>query len=93
MKVKYSSSSKDFKRDTIQWSSGKSSMIHTAIQDLARWCCPAYSVNQKERSTFPSMSRAIKALLDKGLIIDIGEKGLRVYNVFIEKNLKSFPYN
>jgi len=40
-----------------------------------------------------SMSRAVKALLDKGLIIDCGEKGLRVYNVFIEKNLKSFPYD
>lgn len=34
-----------------------------------------------------SMSRAVKALLDKGLIIDCGEKGLRVYNIFIEKNL------
>ncbi|MCD4710068.1 MAG: hypothetical protein K8R52_04425 [Bacteroidales bacterium] len=40
-----------------------------------------------------SMSRAVKALLDKGLIIDCGEKGLRVYNVFIEKNLRSFPYD
>ena len=38
-----------------------------------------------------SMSRAVKALLDKGIIIDCGEKGLRLYNVFIEKNLKSFP--
>jgi hypothetical protein len=40
-----------------------------------------------------SLNRAIKALLEKGLIIDCGEKGLRVYNVFIEKNLKSFPKN
>jgi len=40
-----------------------------------------------------SMSRAIKALLDKGMIIDCGKNGLRVYNVFIEKNLKSFPYD
>jgi hypothetical protein len=40
-----------------------------------------------------SMSRAIKALLDKGIIIDCGDLGLRVYNVFIEKNLRTFPYN
>jgi hypothetical protein len=44
-------------------------------------------------SAASSMSRAVKALLDKGLIIDSGEKGLRVYNVFIEKNLKSFPFD
>ncbi|MFO7669803.1 MAG: ATP-binding protein [Bacteroidales bacterium] len=48
----------------------------------------------KHRLSAPSsMSRAVKALLDKGLIIDSGDKGLRVYNVFIEKNLKSFPYS
>ena len=35
-----------------------------------------------------SMARSIKALLDKGLIIECGEKGLRVYNVFIQKNLQ-----
>jgi hypothetical protein len=40
-----------------------------------------------------SMSRAIKALLDKGLIIDCSEKGLRIYNVFIQKNLIAFPYD
>lgn len=31
------------------------------------------------------MGRAIKALPDKGLVIDYGEKGLRVYKVFILK--------
>ena len=35
-----------------------------------------------------SMARSIKALLDKGLIIECGDKGLRVYNVFIQKNLQ-----
>jgi hypothetical protein len=40
-----------------------------------------------------SMSRAVKALLDKGLIIDTAENGLRVYNVFIEKNLRTFQYD
>lgn len=50
--------------------------------------------NEKYHLSAPSsMSRAIKALLNKGLIIDCGEKGLRVYNVFIEKNLKLFPYD
>lgn len=50
--------------------------------------------NEKYHLSAPSsMSRAVKALLNKGLIIDCGEKGLRVYNVFIEKNLKSFPYD
>jgi len=48
----------------------------------------------KYRLSAPSsMSRAIKALLDKGLIIDTVNKGLRVYNVFIEKNLRTFPYD
>lgn len=40
-----------------------------------------------------SMSRAIRALQDKGLIINCGEKGWRVYNVFIEKSLRTFPYD
>lgn len=40
-----------------------------------------------------SMSRAIKALLDKGLIINCAEKGWRIYNVFFEKSLKTFPYD
>ena len=35
-----------------------------------------------------SMARSIKALLDKGLIIECGDKGLRVYNIFIQKNLQ-----
>ena len=35
-----------------------------------------------------SMARSVKALLDKGLIIDYDDKGLRVYNVFIRKNLQ-----
>lgn len=49
---------------------------------------------QKYNLSAPSsMSRAIKALLDKGLIIDCGEKGLRVYNVFIQKNLQGFLYD
>jgi len=40
-----------------------------------------------------SMARSIKALLDKGLIIECGDKGLRVYNVFIQKNLqKHLPF-
>ncbi|MEN8201996.1 MAG: ATP-binding protein [Bacteroidota bacterium] len=39
-----------------------------------------------------SMSRAIKALLDKGLIIDCADRGLRVYNVFIEKALREIPF-
>ena len=40
-----------------------------------------------------SMARSIKALLDKGLIIECGEEGLRVYNVFIQKNLqKHLPF-
>jgi len=49
---------------------------------------------QKYRLSSPSsMARAVKALLDKGLIIDSGEKGLRVYNVFIQKNLQKFLYD
>ena len=49
---------------------------------------------EKYRLSAPSsMSRAIKSLLEKGLIIDTVDKGLRVYNVFIEKNLRSFPYD
>lgn len=49
---------------------------------------------QKYNLSAPSsMSRAIKALLDKGLIIDCGERGLRVYNVFIQKNLQGFLYD
>ena len=39
-----------------------------------------------------SMARAVKALLDKGLIIESGDKGLRVYNVFILKNLQKLIY-
>lgn len=50
-------------------------------------------ISKHKLSAPSSMSRAVKALIDKGLIIDSGEKGLRVYNVFIEKNLKSFPYS
>ena len=47
---------------------------------------------QKYRLSAPSsMARSIKALIDKGLIIDCGDKGLRVYNVFIQKNLQKFP--
>ena len=42
-------------------------------------------VDKYHLSAPSSMSRAVKALLDKGLIIDCGDKGLRVYNVFIEK--------
>jgi AAA+ ATPase superfamily predicted ATPase len=48
-------------------------------------------ISKYKLSAPSSMSRAIKALLDKGLIIDNENKGLRVYNVFIEKNLKNFP--
>ena len=49
---------------------------------------------EKYRLSAPSsMSRAIKALLDKGLIIDSGDRGLRVYNVFIQKNLMAFPFD
>ncbi len=48
-------------------------------------------ISKYKLSAPSSMSRAIKALLDKGLIIDSENKGLRVYNVFIEKNLKTFP--
>ncbi|MCK4853580.1 MAG: ATP-binding protein [Bacteroidales bacterium] len=40
-----------------------------------------------------SMARSIKALLDKGLIIECGDKGLRVYNVFIQKNLQKLYYS
>ncbi|MCK4819464.1 ATP-binding protein [bacterium] len=35
-----------------------------------------------------SVARSVKALLDKGLIIESGERGLRLYNVFIQKNLQ-----
>lgn len=49
---------------------------------------------EKYRLSAPSsMSRANKALLDKGLIIDAADKGLLVYNVFIEKNPRAFPYD
>lgn len=49
---------------------------------------------QKYHLSSPSsMARAIKALLDKGLIIDSGDKGLRVYNVFIQKNLQNLLYD
>ncbi|MFC2116341.1 ATP-binding protein [Bacteroidota bacterium] len=36
-----------------------------------------------------SMARSVQALLDKGLIIESGDRGLRLYNVFIQKNLQS----
>ncbi len=39
-------------------------------------------------SASSSVARAVKALLDKGLIIECGDLGLRVYNVYILKNLQ-----
>jgi len=39
-------------------------------------------------SASSSVARAVKALLDKGLIIESGDLGLRVYNVFVLKNLQ-----
>lgn len=52
----------------------------------------SHSFISKHKLPAPSsISRAVKALLEKGSIIDSGDKGLRVYNVFIEKNLKTFP--
>ncbi len=35
-----------------------------------------------------SVARSVQALLDKGLIIESGEMGLRLYNVLIQKNLQ-----
>jgi hypothetical protein len=43
-------------------------------------------------STASSAMRAIRALIDKGLIIDCGDKGIRVYNIFIQKNLQKLLY-
>ncbi|HER08208.1 MAG TPA: ATP-binding protein [Bacteroides sp.] len=48
-------------------------------------------IHKYHLSTPSSVARAIKALLDKGIIIDCVNRGLRVYNVFIQKNLQSFP--
>lgn len=48
-------------------------------------------IHRYHLSTPSSVARAIKALLDKGMIIDCGDRGLRVYNVFIQKNLQEFP--
>jgi hypothetical protein len=45
-------------------------------------------IREYDLSAPSSIARAIKALLDKGLIIECGDKGLRLYNVFIQKNLQ-----
>jgi hypothetical protein len=42
-------------------------------------------------STPSALARVVRSLLDKGIIIDCGERGLRVYNVFLQKNQKEFP--
>ncbi|MEA1896395.1 MAG: hypothetical protein U9N53_01880 [Bacteroidota bacterium] len=44
--------------------------------------------NKHGLSASSSIARAIKALLDKGLIIQSQGLGLRVYNVFVLKNLQ-----
>ena len=48
---------------------------------------------QKYNLSAPSsMARSVKALLDKGLIIDCDDAGLRIYNVFIRKNLQKLEF-
>ena len=49
-------------------------------------------IRKYELSTPSSVARAIKALLNKGLIIESGDMGLRLYNVFILKNLQRIPF-
>jgi AAA+ ATPase superfamily predicted ATPase len=49
-------------------------------------------IRKYDLSSPSSTMRAIKALIDKGLIIDSGDRGLRVYNIFIQKNLQKLLY-
>ena len=45
-------------------------------------------ISRYHLSSPSSIARVISSLSDKGLIIDAGDRGLRVYDVFIQKNLQ-----
>ena len=70
----------------LQWKT----LIAVAKEEFVRTPQSREFIQKYHLSTPSSVARAIKALLDKGIIIDCGDRGLRVYNVFIQKNLQGF---
>jgi len=77
----------EFLLPRLQWQT----LIALAKEEFVRAPQSRKFIQKYHLSTPSSVARAIKALLDKGIIIDCGERGLRVYNVFIQKNLQGFP--
>jgi hypothetical protein len=69
---------------SLQWRT----LLAIAAEEYVRAPQSYEFISRHGLSSPSSMSRVIESLLDKGLIIDAGDKGLRLYNVFIQKNLK-----
>ncbi len=79
----------EFLLPALQWKT----LIAIAHEEFVEAPQSMYFIEKYKLSSPSSMSRAVAALLDKGLIIDTPGKGLRVYDVFIQKNLQKFPLN
>jgi len=69
---------------SLQWRT----LLAIAAEEFVRAPQSYDFISKYGLSSPSSMSRVIESLLDKGLIIDSGNRGLRLYNVFIQKNLR-----
>ncbi len=74
----------EFLLPKLQWKV----LIAIAKEEFVKAPLSREFADKYDLSASSSVARAVKALLDKGLIIESGNLGLRVYNVFILKNLQ-----
>lgn len=68
----------------LQWKT----LLAIAREEFAKEPYSGDFIRKYGLSTPSSVSRSVRSLLEKGLIIDCGTAGLRIYNVFIQKNLQ-----